>query len=201
MQTNAIASEIQTDSKDGVAGDSKAAVARDSKDAAARDSKDAVARDSKDAVARNSKDAVAKNSKDAVAGDSKEAEEEKIDINFLIMKKAALEEEEKRLAKKEAEIMAIQQEINNKIEKLTLLRNEIRSETAAKKTVEDQKLKHLIKVYSAMKPQNAAGLIEKLDKKLAIELLSMMKGEDVGKILSYVNIEKATAISEGLAKR
>lgn len=141
------------------------------------------------------------NSKDAVALDAKEIKEEKIDINFLIMKKAALEEEEKRLAKKEAELMVIQKEINNKIENLTRLRNEIRSEIAAKNAVEDQKLKHLIKVYSAMKPQNAAGLIEKLDKKLAIELLSKMKGEDVGKILSYVNIEKATLISEGLAKR
>ncbi|MFH1993446.1 MAG: hypothetical protein ABIK98_13760 [Pseudomonadota bacterium] len=141
------------------------------------------------------------NSKDAVALDAKEIREEKIDINFLIMKKAALEEEEKRLAKKEAELMVIQKEINNKIENLTRLRNEIRSEIAAKNAVEDQKLKHLIKVYSAMKPQNAADLIEKLDKKLAIELLSKMKGEDVGKILSYVNIEKATLISEGLAKR
>lgn len=141
------------------------------------------------------------NSKDAVALDAKENKEEKIDINFLIMKKAALEEEEKRLAKKEAELMVIQKEINNKIENLTRLRNEIRSEIAAKNAVEDQKLKHLIKVYSAMKPQNAADLIEKLDKKLAIELLSKMKGEDVGKILSYVNIEKATLISEGLAKR
>jgi len=141
------------------------------------------------------------NSKDAVALAAKENKEEKIDINFLIMKKAALEEEEKRLAKKEAELMVIQKEINNKIENLTRLRNEIRSEIAAKNAVEDQKLKHLIKVYSAMKPQNAADLIEKLDKKLAIELLSKMKGEDVGKILSYVNIEKATLISEGLAKR
>jgi len=52
-----------------------------------------------------------------------------------------------------------------------------------------------------MKPQSAAGLIEKLDKKLAVALLSKMKGEDVGKILSYVDIEKAAAISEGLVSR
>lgn len=127
--------------------------------------------------------------------------EGQIDLNFLIQKKAALDQKEKRLAQKQAELVAIQQDINHKIEKLTQLRNEIRSELASQKAAEDQKLKHLIKVYSAMKPQNAAGLIEKLDKQLAIKLLSKMKGEDVGKILSYVDIEKAATISEGLVKK
>jgi len=144
---------------------------------------------------------IQKDSTEAAGGDAKVVQEEKIDLNFLIKKKAALAEEEKRLAKKEAELRAIQQEINNKIAKLTKLRNEIRSEIARKKAAEGQKLKHLIKVYAAMKPQNAAGLIEKLDKKLAVKLLSKMKGEDVGKILSYVDIEKAAIISEGLVKK
>jgi len=142
--------------------------------------------------------------KDFQAADNaqpKVLKEEKIDLNFLIQKKAALDQEEKRLAKKQAELVAIQQEINQKIERLTRLRNEIRSEIAGKKAAEDQKLKHLIKVYSAMKPQNAAGLIEKLDKQLAIKLLSKMKGENVGKILSYVDIEKAATISEGLVQK
>jgi len=126
---------------------------------------------------------------------------EKIDLDFLVRKKAALGEEEKRLAQKEAELRAIQQEINKKITKLTRLRNEIRAELGKKRTAEAQKYKHLIKIYSAMKPQNAAGLIEKLDKKLAIQLLSKMKGEDVGKILSYVDIEKAAIISAGLVNK
>jgi len=120
---------------------------------------------------------------------------------LLNTKKAALAAEEKRLAQKKAELVAIQKELNNKLEKLTQLRNEIRSEIAGKKAVETKKLKHLIKVYSAMKPQSAAVLIEKLNKNLAVELLSNMKGDAVGKILSYVDSGKAAAISEGLVKR
>lgn len=127
--------------------------------------------------------------------------EEKIDLNFLINKKAELKEEEERLAKKRAELMAIQVEINNKITILTKLRNEIRVQMAQKKTVEDKKLKHLIKVYSAMKPQKAASLIEKLDTKFAIELLSNMKGDIVGNLLSFIDTDKAARISEQLAKR
>jgi flagellar motility protein MotE (MotC chaperone) len=126
---------------------------------------------------------------------------ETIDLKFLIQKKAQFEKEEKRLAGKKSELLAIQDDINKKIAELTKIRDEIKSEKAIKKAAEEQQFKHLVKIYSAMKPQNAADLIDKLDIKLAIELLSKMKGDDVGKILSFVKIEKAAKISEGLIKQ
>jgi len=129
------------------------------------------------------------------------AVEEEIDLNFLLEKRAEIEKKEEDLAKKRADLIAIQEDINNKIAKLTQLRNEIRAQMATKKTVQTQKLKHLIKAYSAMKPQKAASLIEKLDMTFAIELLSEMKGDVVGNILSFIEIDKAARISEQLAKR
>ena len=129
------------------------------------------------------------------------AVEEEIDLNFLLEKRAEIEKKEEELAKKRADLIAIQEDINNKIAKLTKLRNEIRAQMATKKTVRTQKLKHIIKAYSAMKPQKAASLIEKLDTTFAIELLSKMKGDAVGNILSFIEIDKAAKISEQLAKR
>ena len=127
--------------------------------------------------------------------------EETIDLKFLIQQKAEFEKEEKRIAQKKVELLAIQDDINKKIATLTKIRDDIIAEKAKKTAAEEQQFKHLIKVYSAMKPQNAAELIERLDIKLAIELLSKMKGDDVGKILSFVKIEKAAKISEGLVNR
>ena len=132
--------------------------------------------------------------------DEKKAKQETIDLKYLISRKLEIEKQEKSIAAKKAELLSIQDEINKKIEKLNQLRDEIRAEVAKKKVVEEKKLKHLIKVYSTMKPQNAAELIEKLDIELAIELMSKMKGDDVGKIMSFVKIEKAAEISEGLVK-
>jgi flagellar motility protein MotE (MotC chaperone) len=128
-------------------------------------------------------------------------EEEEIDLNFLLKKKAELNKEEEDLAKKRAELMALQEEINNKIAILTQLRKEIMAQMAIKEIVEEKKLKHLIKAYSAMKPQKAASLVERLDMDFAIALLSKMKGDVVGNILSFVDTEKAARISEQLAKK
>ena len=145
--------------------------------------------------------AIQKDTAEAAEEDAQVGKKDELDLKLLNTKKAALAAEEKRIAVKKAELVAIQKELNNKLEKLTQLRNEIRSEIAGKKAAEAKQLKHLIKVYSAMKPQSAAVLIEKLDKNLAIELLANMKGDAVGKILSYVDTGKAAAISEGLVRR
>ena len=123
------------------------------------------------------------------------------DMDALLRKQTDLHHQEEELAKTKVELMAIQEEINGKIESLTRLRNEIRSLMNQKKTRQDAKLRHLIKAYSAMKPQKAATLIEKLDISFAIELLSNMKGDTVGSILTFVEVGKAAKISEGLAKR
>ncbi len=125
----------------------------------------------------------------------------KVDINFIVQKMDSLKKKEQELEQKRAEILIFQEEIDKKIAKLTKLRNEIKSQMTRKKTIEKKKIKHLIKAYSAMKAPIAAGLIEKQDRKFAIELLSQMKGETVGKILSFVEQDKAAKLIEGLAKR
>ena len=126
---------------------------------------------------------------------------EGIELRYILEKRAELRKEQEKLAKKKAELLAIQEEIEKKINMLSRLRDEIRAEVAKKKAMEDQKFKHLIKVYSSMKPQKAAGLIEKLDIKFSVDLLSRMKGDQVGSILSFVETERAAKITEGLAKR
>jgi flagellar motility protein MotE (MotC chaperone) len=129
------------------------------------------------------------------------SDDENVDIDFIIQKMNKLKEKEKQLQKRSDELVAFQAELDQKIEALTKIRNEIKSQMARKEGIEQQKIKHLIKAYAAMKPQSAAGLIERLEKPFAIQLLSNMKGEAVGKILTYVEKEKAADLIEGLASR
>jgi len=122
-----------------------------------------------------------------------------------IIRESELKEKEKNLEKREQQLAAIEKELDQKIAELTLIRNEIRdkkrNEIAQKKAGEEKKIKHLIKVYSSMKPQKVASLVEKLDITLVIEIFSKMKGDTVGPILSLVDIEKGAKISEGLLNK
>jgi flagellar motility protein MotE (MotC chaperone) len=128
-------------------------------------------------------------------------EDEELDLDFLIQKMAQLEKREERIEKERKALLAIQNDINGKIATLSQLRDEIRAEIERKKTFDESRLRHIVKAYSAMKPQKAASLIEKLDLDFAVELLSNMKGDVVGNILSFIDTQKAATISEELARR
>ncbi len=128
------------------------------------------------------------------------SEVETIDMAFLLKERAELKAREEMLEKKQEELAAIQEEVQKKLDALSQLRKEINAQAGKQKTLDDKKIRHLIKVYSTMKPQRAAGLIEKLDTEFSIQLLSQMRGDAVGNILSYVDLEKAARISEGLVK-
>ena len=121
-------------------------------------------------------------------------EDKTIDLSALLQKKDELKAQEE-------DLKAIRDEIDIKMEKLTKLRAEVKNDLARKEMIDGQRLKHLIKAYSVMKPQSAAEVIGKLDKNFAVELLSQMKGETAGAILSFLDREKAARIVEGLAEK
>ena len=129
------------------------------------------------------------------------SDDPQIDLDLVVQKMHQLAAKEKELEQKRIELALFEAEIDRKIETLTQLRNEITSQMARKQTIEQQKIKHLMKAYSAMKPQSAAALIERLNRPFAIELLSNMKGEAAGKILTYVDKEKAADLIEGLVEK
>lgn len=102
------------------------------------------------------------------------------------------------LDRREKQLLALQEEINKKLESLTRLRDEIRDAVDRQKTGQEKEVKHLIKIYSTMKPQKVAELIQKLDIDLITELFSRMKGDVVGKILSFVDTDTGARITQSL---
>jgi flagellar motility protein MotE (MotC chaperone) len=129
------------------------------------------------------------------------AYEAEIDLELFLSRQSELQRQAEELERKRAELLAVQEELTKKLATLTELRNEIRAMMAEREAADEAKMRHLIKAYSAMKPQRAASLVEQLDTAFAIQLLSHMKGELVGDILSFVKVEKAARISQGLALR
>jgi flagellar motility protein MotE (MotC chaperone) len=125
---------------------------------------------------------------------------ESSELKALLRIKKEIEQEKEGIRQERIEVLAIQDEIEKKLAELSRLRDEIRAQMETKKFVEEQRMKHLVKAYSAMKPQIAAGLIEKLELPFAVEMLSRMQGDTVGSILSFVDKEKAARICQGLVK-
>ena len=65
-------------------------------------------------------------------------------------------------------------------------------------TEDDPSLVHLVKVYNAMDPEEAALRIEKMDEHLALEILAGIKDKKAAVVLAGVKPEKAALLTKGL---
>ena len=112
--------------------------------------------------------------------------------------------EERKLKELKAEIDASREELETlrkQIEtSLTRLESKEKAVNEERKAEEEKKIKQLVKLYSSMKPKKAAGIVNAMDLTTAQRLFMNMKGDLAGKILAYVEPQRAARISERLAE-
>ena len=126
-----------------------------------------------------------------------------IDIKILAAlkeRKERLGEQEESLKVEEERLSMLKQDIEDKLKKLKNIEKNIEKMIKVKDESDLAKLKHLVKVYESMRPEEAAPLIEKMDQQIVVKLLSKMKGKIAGKILASVDPSQAVRISEKLLK-
>ena len=136
--------------------------------------------------------------------EAQQAASREIDLDILKsieQKEQDLKKREQVLKKQEEELKLLTVEIEKKLSKIKSAQSRIEELVALREDLVEKSIKHLVKVYSSMKPAEAGPLIEKLDKGITIQILSKMKGKDAGKILARVNPNLAAKLSEEIAKR
>jgi flagellar motility protein MotE (MotC chaperone) len=114
-------------------------------------------------------------------------------------KNKELKRREEELKIKERKIKAIEAKVSKNLEKI----EQRISKSKQQLGIQDEKTKEnvqvLVKVYSSMKPGEAARLIEAIDEDLALKIVSGMKSKIAGQVLSQLDVKVAKRISETLA--
>ena len=100
---------------------------------------------------------------------------------------------------REAALRALEEDLNRKIEELKQLQQLAVNLIEPSETAREEQLQTLISFYQAMKPKNAARLLEKLPIQLAGDVLSAMNSRGAGKILNVMNADRAVRISRLMA--
>jgi len=111
----------------------------------------------------------------------------------------ALDRRQEELRVKEMELKVLEGEINAKLKKLEELEAIIKQDVSTLKTLSDERIKHLVKIYSSMNPKAAAKLMDNMDLLVAVEVFHNMKGEVAGAILANMEPTKAASITKMLA--
>lgn len=111
---------------------------------------------------------------------------------------AARKQEE--LNRREQELLALQQQMQSRLDELKKIEGNVQTMLKQADTSQDDKLRHLVDVYSNMKARQAAEVLTNLDERIAVKILTGMRGRQAGEILTYMNAEKAAKLSEALTR-
>lgn len=119
-------------------------------------------------------------------------------LQDLAQRREALDMKEKEITKKALQLRITEEEISKKLEQLQAYENKLRDLMQDYKEKEKGKLSALIKLYTSMKAQDAARIINTLDIELATALLRGMKPTTSSAILSKMDASKAKAVTNHL---
>lgn len=120
----------------------------------------------------------------------------------LQMEKTELQKERERLVEKEKKIDLLQTELEEKRKAFEQERAKIEKLVSLSDSLDRRKIKELSNIYGAMRPAEAAQIIETLQDDLASKVIASIGDErQKGKILSALSKDKASRISKLLGPK
>lgn len=105
------------------------------------------------------------------------------------------------LADAKLELTAWEAELNARTSELEALQIALDERWQEMRSSAGEDIQHLVRMYSAMKPDRAAEIFDKMDPKFAAGFLRGMKSDQAGLILSNMDAVKAYQVSLDLASK
>ncbi|MCQ2966196.1 MAG: hypothetical protein MJ250_05615 [Alphaproteobacteria bacterium] len=122
-------------------------------------------------------------------------------LQSLAKRREELDARESDLNQKMGLLKAAEAQIEGKIAKLKELEMTIKELIGQYDIQEKAKMDNLVKIYSTMKPKEAARLFDTMDMDLLVRIFEKMKEAKSAPILALMTSEKATALTIELATR
>ena len=122
-------------------------------------------------------------------------------LQRLAERRATVEKREREVEAKDGLLKAAEARIDGKIAQLQDMEKGIKALLQQYDGQKQQELDQLVRIYSAMKPKEAAGIFETLDMPILLALVKQMKEAKVAPIMALMTPAKATALTEAITSR
>jgi flagellar motility protein MotE (MotC chaperone) len=121
-------------------------------------------------------------------------------LQQLSQRRKAIDQRAAELDQREIVLQAAEKRIDQKIAELQALQKSIAVDVQKRAAAEDARIQMLVKIYEAMKPEDAAQIFDQLDMPVLLSVLKRMKERKTAPILAAMAPEKAKAITTALAE-
>ena len=110
-----------------------------------------------------------------------------------------IRKQREELKEEQAQLEKLKKEVQQKIDALIALQKQVMQAQGQKKNTQTSQVQGLAKIYSTMKPKQAAVLMGSLDDSLVKNIISTMTPDKAASILALMDVKKAAKISEALS--
>ena len=181
--------------------DKAADAASAEKDDNTGDGKVATAEDKPGDVTLPSTDVDSKKWTDPIDDDAEFPEIKKEMYQDLLKRRQELDDKEKKISQREALVDAAQKEIDRKYGELESLKTEIQGLLKKQTEEEDMRISSLVKIYSGMKPKDAARIFNTLDMDVLLSVVSKMPESKSALIIANMDADPARTLTTMLAEQ
>lgn len=121
-------------------------------------------------------------------------------LEQLAKRREMVEAKEKELEQRMALLEAAEKQLDVKITQLKTIKKNIEDMVGKKEKDDAEKLDNLVKIYSTMKPKDAARIFDELEMDILLNIFQNMKEQKSSAILAVMNPTKANALTVEMAK-
>jgi flagellar motility protein MotE (MotC chaperone) len=122
-------------------------------------------------------------------------------IKELTERRADLDARENRINQREALLRVTEKQIEEKTAELQALRSQIENLLGQQSEEEEARLQSLVKIYSGMKPKDAAAIFNDLDMDILLQVVGRMSERKSAPIIAGMDVKKAQKLTILLAEQ
>lgn len=120
-------------------------------------------------------------------------------LDSVARRQADLEAREKRLTEREQQLALYEKDVSSKLGELEKAQGKLQAQADEARASSKEAADSLAKVYAAMKPADAAPILDKLDDATVLRIFKGMRAKQIGEILPLMSSEKAVVLTRSLA--
>jgi flagellar motility protein MotE (MotC chaperone) len=122
-------------------------------------------------------------------------------LQRLAERREIIESRERELQQKESLVQAAEQRLDQKIAQLQDIEKQLQDLVGQYDVKKKSEIEQLVRIYTAMKPKDAARIFDDLDMAIPVSVVANMKEAKVAPIISAMNADKARALTEEMSSR
>lgn len=121
-------------------------------------------------------------------------------LSLMEKERQTLQSREMAVTTKEEQLRLLKQDVEERLKQLSSMQQRLLDFVEEEKRMQSEHNRHLVATLSAMPPERAGKLLEKMDEEVAVQLLRCLKGKEAGAILSLLPADRAAKLSQRLIR-